>query len=246
MYTLDSLGRVLSESEWHAGVSTRTDFTYVGLSDAVGQDALNDLQKATGKRPKFTPYNERKLSVKTLRFFATPDEMAAFVDDWQARFNLDLFDKEHRLLTSGEAATTRQRWPTRLYLAPAGSSPEDAILSGVPKDAVPTAAGWVQLDLPRVEDRLLFLGDVSSRSDWWDGQRTRRGIGHSVFNKIVRALKADLQRPVWGRNVAFGGEEPYFDIGYTAGVVEWVHKGGELGDFFAKNVRFSLPAEASE
>jgi len=42
VYTLDSLDRVLSESEWHSGVSSRTDFTFIGLSSAIGQEQHYD------------------------------------------------------------------------------------------------------------------------------------------------------------------------------------------------------------
>jgi RHS repeat-associated protein len=42
IYTLDALDRTLSEKEWHSGVTSRTDFTYIGLSTAIGQEQIFD------------------------------------------------------------------------------------------------------------------------------------------------------------------------------------------------------------
>lgn len=60
-YVLDGLDRILSETEWHGGVSTRTEFSYIGLSNAVAEDrtfnasgTLTDTKSyaydATGRR----------------------------------------------------------------------------------------------------------------------------------------------------------------------------------------------------
>lgn len=176
-----------------------------------------------------------------------PSEFAEFIEVTAKRLDLTVSDYEVNTLQPDaarlEAHMTSSRQPTQIYLRP--SAPDRVEAEGVPKDAIPTALGWVQIDCPLVDGRILFLADIGSKSDWYEEGVVREGAGHALFNRVVRRLRQQVSAPVIGTNVIYGGSDSYSDLHYSPGAARWQAEGGELAQYGVDNVRFMIPTTTS-
>lgn len=110
---------------------------------------------------------------------------------------------------------------------------------------LPGKLGWVKIDVPKEEGKILFLAGVSAKSDWYESkndQISENPVSIKLFSKIVSHIRKKLHRPVWAYNIRVKGSEPqpYRNIGYSSGTKDWVKQGGELMQWGVHNVRFSL------
>ena len=109
--------------------------------------------------------------------------------------------------------------------------------------------GWVQVDVPAVEGRTLLLADVAAKSDWYDPDERQvyeNPASLALFRRIVAPIRRQLKRPVWARNVVYGGASyACGDLGYSDGAAHWEVSGGELKQRAVENVRFSTSPPSS-
>ncbi|MCK6587711.1 MAG: hypothetical protein L6Q76_09015 [Polyangiaceae bacterium] len=111
-------------------------------------------------------------------------------------------------------------------------------------DVRPGELGWISATAPQEKGKVLLMGNVGSKSTWYDPATKsgwRNDDVHALFRKAVNPLRKCLKYPVWGRNVIYSTPwEACRDIGYSPGVVEWEAGGGELRQDGVKNILYTV------
>jgi len=130
----------------------------------------------------------------------------------------------------------------RVYVAaaPAAFEAED------PARLRPGELGWVQLDVPRVENRDLIGTQVAAKSDWFDAAQRKiieAPAALKLFDGLWRKWKKQFTFGVSARNVKHGGESLYPSIGFSAGAAQWAKQGGGLRQQGVDNIVFEIPNE---
>lgn len=102
--------------------------------------------------------------------------------------------------------------------------------------------GWIQSDVPKLEDNCLVLIQMGARSDWYDDrERVVKDNPESIqlFDRLRRQVREGLSSPVWVTNIRSGASRAYSDIGYTAGARRWYEQGHQWCQAGVANQRFS-------
>lgn len=129
---------------------------------------------------------------------------------------------------------------TRVYLAGAPAAFEAAR----PGSFRPGELGWVQLDVPRVENRDLFGIELAAKSDWFDAaqhQIKESPVALKLFDRLWRKWKKVFTLGASARDVNTGAEALYASIGFSAGAATWSQQGGALRQEGVANIAFSIP-----
>jgi hypothetical protein len=189
------------------------------------------------------------MATESLQFFMRPEEFREVVRRLRARLQfhvilhrffppiLELAKEDGLTLSDGSD-------PDSLFLTtdkPQGSQMRS------PHEVNGAAWGWVEIDVPRERDGVLYLAQMGAKSDWYDEAADavrENSDGPSLFRKIARELSGELAGPTWARNVVYGGEEAYPSILYSPGAAELAGSGGELRQPDVDNIVFSInPSE---
>ena len=109
----------------------------------------------------------------------------------------------------------------------------------------PAPLGWVQFDLPKVNDGQLFIGTLSAKSDWLNPMTKKVEEFPNVlelFKAVAKEFKRCLSFPVWAWDVNTRKSNSYTTIGFTSGAKEFVEQGGQLRQEGVENVMFGVTA----
>jgi hypothetical protein len=175
--------------------------------------------------------------------FVMPAEFCDLLRRTKDEFGLDV------ILYRGPS-TPFERWDgrdetltaaTRVYLATA-----PAALEGAHPDSFrPGELGWVQLGVPRVENRDLFGVELAAKSDWFDGARQvirESPVALKLFDRLLRKWKKQFAFGASATNVKHGGEAIYPSIGYSPGAAAWHREGGALRQTAVANIAYGIPS----
>lgn len=110
-----------------------------------------------------------------------------------------------------------------------------------PKNVLPALNGWVSITFPREIGKILYLGDLGVRSEWWD--KNPEVIFDNpdclkLFNKVATRLKKHLKFGMWICDTEFHPIRLTKSIGFTKEVREFNSKGGELMQEGVLNIRY--------
>lgn len=183
------------------------------------------------------------MSTRRLRFFMRPQEFNQIVKQWR--------DKQgyHLLVPLGNELIVcldfylyyEQR---ELFLTE--SIPESLVWD---TNRIPGKLGWVEVTPPVENNNVLLKAEIASKSDWYDADfniQQENAAVHSLFRKAAAPVRKYLRFPVWAKNKTYNTPwQPYRDIGYSPGIVEWVKGGGELRQWGVKNIIYSISPDPS-
>ena len=185
------------------------------------------------------------MATRSIQFFMRPSEFSEAVWEAAARHGLTVIllrygkNRHFEIAEPGSVLMSDGDPPDELYFA--AQRPD---LTRVhPQHKRPGEWGWVNSGVPSEEDNILYEAQMAAKSDWWD--REKRQVLENpesleLFRKVAPAFRKRLKRPLWVHNVRGGKGRAYRDIGYSAGVTEWVEHGGELRQRGVANIRFSI------
>jgi hypothetical protein len=112
------------------------------------------------------------------------------------------------------------------------------------KGLCPGQFGWIDGVPPREQGKVLLMGEIGSKSIWYNPitkSNLRNDNVHDLFKRASKALRKHLRFPVWGKNTVHITEwEPSRSIGYSQGAADWVASGGELRQEGVRNILFSV------
>jgi len=181
------------------------------------------------------------MATKTKAMFVTPQEFLDWIRDIQARIpGCAVFCCRHDCpMAAWQEADEEVSAASRLYVLEREPSHPDPTVESLNREGI----GWVQIDVPRIQNDTLRLCQVGTKSDWWN--RTR-GVSEEnrssprLFDKVWRILRAHLMFPVWATNVRTGASAEYKAIGYSEGAAAWHLKGGNLSQEGVANIRYEI------
>jgi hypothetical protein len=91
-------------------------------------------------------------------------------------------------------------------------------------------AGRILVDLPREQDNVLFMSEISVKTDWFDRKNGTTFDNPEVlklYNKVASRFRRNIVFPVVGENIVLGGKALYRSIGYTPSAKAFADQGGE-------------------
>lgn len=183
------------------------------------------------------------MASRSLRFFVTPDEFSTWLAELAAKEGLSFWmrtpPEHHGRELSLEQAMTASTW--RFYIGDRGAEVTDG------GELNPTEAGLVAVNRPELDGEVLFLAELSARSDWRDergrARECKRGL--ELFAKLGKSIKRKLGSPVWARAVTGGEARAYRDVHFSEGAAKWAREGGQLRQRGVANVAYLVDAPSS-
>jgi hypothetical protein len=108
----------------------------------------------------------------------------------------------------------------------------------------PAELGSVTLDVSRVVEGELTMAHLGAKSDWFDMNFLRsfeKPDAIKLFNKIAPRIKKHL--PFFARN-RWKGESNWHEtkVRHSVGIVDWVRKGGRIGQWGARGIEYTIDA----
>ena len=169
--------------------------------------------------------------MKTIAFFAAPQELSKWIDEWRQRFGLQLgvvtFTPRFELVILVEGEHLASLWSTRDERAKARL--EEVWLSVDPLNATGVTAAQVRsdnrdcliIDPPKLSASTLMEGSI--------GTVSRNPERLKIWNKIASDLKKQKIKPgMWVFNREMQTKAFYKDEFYSSGAAELVKGGGGL------------------
>jgi hypothetical protein len=178
------------------------------------------------------------MSTRHLQFFMRAYEFDQVVEFWRTEQGLYLFvSRSDDLIVCHDSKSYHSDLP--FFVG-------DTIPPKLPaaNDANPGELGWVSVMAPREQGRVLLMGNIGSKSTWYD-DKTKSGWQnedvHQLFRKVAKPLRKRLRFPIWARGTFADSKwVSYRDVGYSQGAAEWAAGGGELRQEGGKNVVFNV------
>jgi hypothetical protein len=186
------------------------------------------------------------MSTRQTQFFMRPPEFADFVKEIEEVCGTTLMkDRRDGVIhvgTIADAMALLAKNPVsrEFYLAEFVPSPLPAH-----KGFAPGREGWVGLDAPREDGNRLLMGELGSRSDWFEGGfRHDSPVAHHLYGRVLKILKRRLKFPTWMVNIRpdAGPPRSYKSIGFSPGAEAWFDEGKELWHEGVANQRY-MPRE---
>jgi hypothetical protein len=100
----------------------------------------------------------------------------------------------------------------------------------------------------RVEEGMLYMADLGAKSDWFDMERRRsfeNPASIRLFNRIAPRIRKLL--PYRSRN-RWAGDKGWLParVPHSVGVVQWVRNGGQIAQWAAPGVEYTIDLTAQE
>ena len=195
-----------------------------------------------------TPHTiSKEMTTKTTQFFSRLDEFLAILADITVRLGLHVIlykgggePVTYQVKSDITLSVVNEFHASRIYLAE--FSPD--MPSVDPCNLNPAAWGWIQVDLPKEKDSVLYMGQISIKSDWLDREHAivRDNLNFvKKYNCVVNQMKKKFASPVVAENVVTTAKATYKNIYYLPSAKVFAETGGQLMQEGVKNVRFSLP-----
>jgi hypothetical protein len=186
------------------------------------------------------------MATKTTQFFSQRDEFLGILSEIVSLLGLEVI-----LYSSGKRPTLEKIPGVTMIKAVKSSGVSWIYLAENPVDSQsidagliePARLGWIQIDLPREQGNILFLGECSIKTDWFDkesGTKVENPRSLKLYKRIVAEIRKHLASPVWAENIVTGGSSVYPDIGYTPSAKRFLEAGGQLMQEGVSNIRFRL------
>ena len=186
------------------------------------------------------------MATRRIHFFMRPAEFSALICEAADKFGLYVIrwgfgrDRRLELAESQNPIVMSDGTPAqRVFLAT--EQPDPALID--PAHLRPGEWGWIDSDVPREEEDILYIAQMAAKSDWYDAEREQimeNPASLALFRRIVPAFRRRLKRPVWAYSIQGGQPVAYRDIGYSQGAEEWCRRGGQLRQLGVANVRFTI------
>jgi len=192
------------------------------------------------------------MATKRVQFFSTLDELLLLLCCIVRALNMSVF--MYRWRTNAEikqadceniVQQTQAFGASRIYLAESG-----LIISEIDPNYLEVARlGLIQVILPRESGGILYMSEVSIKTDWIDsvsGKRCENSQLLSLFKRVKKELLKNMMEPVLGVNVVTGASSIDSTVKYTMAAKAFVEGGGELMQEGVNNVRFRPVAEDAD
>ena len=191
------------------------------------------------------------MASRGLLFFMTPGECERAIcdicQDLSLWVLLERFLRETRI-EAGRAPSTFQfadgAAPERIWLSETEPHKDVADTLKVPS----AVFGRVMLYPSRIEEDVLFMAHLGAISDWFDMERLRsfeNPASIRLFNRMAPRLRRML--PYVSRN-RWAGDKAWLParVRHSAGVSQWVRRGGRIAQFGAPGVEYTINEAAED
>ena len=91
--------------------------------------------------------------------------------------------------------------------------------------------GFIQFNLPRLDENRLYLANFGCKTDWWNSETGESGENIALakaYIRLKRVLRKNLATPVWIRHPDDVKSIPTKMVSYSVGAAEWEEAGVQL------------------
>jgi len=181
------------------------------------------------------------MASKSRQAFMMPEEFLAFADECWTSLNLGVvLDRVRGPQELWDGSRGALLASDQLFFADRATVTTTALS----ESSSPARLGWVQANVPKVQDNRLFCIQIGARRDWFDRDTGSIHINKDApkrFDRIWRRFATQLRFPIRARNLVTGAEAAYSSFGYSPGAAKWWAEGGQLRQRGVENLEFMLP-----
>jgi hypothetical protein len=108
---------------------------------------------------------------------------------------------------------------------------------------VPAKWGWILVEIPRQKEDILYLAQMSAKSDWYDSvskQIHDNNVPFNLFRMAKNVFERHLLRPVYIREVGSEKSRVCKGLCYSRGIIELVRSGTKLRQEGVEHTEFDL------
>jgi hypothetical protein len=188
------------------------------------------------------------MATRRFQFFMRLDELVKVVQEIGSELGLHFilysFEFTPRLkyigkvLDKDELSASKPYW---IYLSLKKPTPEQLAL----KDPNAQEHGWVEIDFPKEEGKVLYKAVLGVKSDWLDDNDNQRDNPEVIklFDRFKRKFKKHFKSGIWLDDYIEPGNPSFYpNIWYSESAKAFQEKGGELQQWGAKNNRYFVVA----
>jgi hypothetical protein len=186
------------------------------------------------------------MASRGFQYFMQPVEYLSLIQEIATQLELKLWlistgvKRDIELVTGHASLLTSTKKPVYWI----GLSREQGELPSVFSSPLqPAKWGWVLAEVPRLQDNILYIAQLSAKSDWVDlnsGQYNENHTSFELFRAIRARWQSKLFRPVYIESIESGSIDICKGVWYSAGVIEWNRNGGQLRQEGVLNTRFVI------
>lgn len=211
--------------------------TQAGDPVACEVRALYDIERATGARPgyaRYDHYEAKTVASRVFQFFASRAEVLQVVSELMlergvhvaAHPGLSLRDLIAIRDPVGLSRLPPEAWRIYVIELPVAIDEIDRLSFS------PSQLGWIDVDLPTLEDGALTMAVVGTKAP------PKKPPSRDLYNELKMRFRKLRTGHVLLRNFVYSGERDCPDIALLPGAAAFAAQGGELMQRWVKNNRF--------